>query len=211
MLKIQLILHLCVSEIKQTAFFLTSVCGKRNMLPWNLISQCVGGSVQGVVRNMEGATSNGKQNTTLQRSSLEFSCHQSFQWAITFQIYPPGSSGYGFWAKNDFLLIWTWKHSFYWETSCLVKNSHSFLCFDLSFFFLNLLTYLWKWFANILYLLKLEVLCHLFLCRLLSEVTEGALCEQWMWRKPHVFHRLVDMDFAIAFPLLLVAHLYINF
>lgn len=33
--------------------------------------------MQGVVRNMEGTISNGKQNTTLQCSSLEFSCHPS--------------------------------------------------------------------------------------------------------------------------------------
>lgn len=62
-----------------------------------------------------------------------------------------------------------------------------------------------------MYLLKFEILCHLFLCKLLSEVIVGVLLKQWMWRKLCAFHGLAGKIFATAFPLLLVAQLCINF
>lgn len=50
--------------LESNNFFLTG-SWRKNMLSWNLSSQCIEGSVQRVVKNMEGAISNGKQSTIL--------------------------------------------------------------------------------------------------------------------------------------------------
>lgn len=70
-------MHLCDSEIKQTALSQLGAEEKQCVLSWLLVSWCIRGSLQGVVGDMEGAISNGKQSTAQQCSSLEFSCHPS--------------------------------------------------------------------------------------------------------------------------------------